>query len=166
LGRKGLRGIDKKHVGRGRETFFVADFYCHDRKLALEIDGQIHEHQKHKDEKRRDLIESMEIQAIRHRNEEEELRLETVMRRLAATISKQLSSSLSRVGVGPLLRAERGWGDEFGQMDQQRAMKTRPAHAPPGSDSFRGANSNFRDAGVKKNIRTRTYTGNDSRPIA
>lgn len=32
----------------GKETFYIADFYCHEEKLVIEIDGKIHEKQKRK----------------------------------------------------------------------------------------------------------------------
>ncbi len=51
---------------------FVVDFYCHNLKLAIEIDGKIHENQKEYDEKRQHTIESNNINFIRTTNEEVE----------------------------------------------------------------------------------------------
>ena len=36
----------------GRETFFVADFYCHEYRLAVAIDGKVHDDQKEHDKVR------------------------------------------------------------------------------------------------------------------
>jgi very-short-patch-repair endonuclease len=35
---------------QGKPGFFVADFYCHEKKLVIELDGKIHEKQKEYDE--------------------------------------------------------------------------------------------------------------------
>lgn len=40
----------------GKETFFVADFYCAEAKLVVEIDGEIHENQKERDALRTAII--------------------------------------------------------------------------------------------------------------
>ena len=55
LRNRGFLGLKfrRQHVIRG----FVVDFYCPDLKLAVEIDGKIHEHQKEYDTLRQDLIE-------------------------------------------------------------------------------------------------------------
>ncbi len=51
---------------------FVVDFYCHDQKLAIELDGRIHNKKTRKeyDELRQAEIESKSIKIIRIRNEE------------------------------------------------------------------------------------------------
>ncbi|MFC2176019.1 endonuclease domain-containing protein [Bacteroidota bacterium] len=50
--------------------FFVADFYCHEKKLVIEVDGKIHEYQKDYDEGRTAIIEQLGIRVIRFTNEE------------------------------------------------------------------------------------------------
>ena len=49
---------------------FIVDFYCHALKLAIEVDGSIHEHEdvKQADEERQRLIEMEGIQVIRFTN--------------------------------------------------------------------------------------------------
>jgi very-short-patch-repair endonuclease len=49
---------------------FIVDFYCHDLKLAIEIDGRVHEKQKEYDELRQELIASKGINFIRLTNDE------------------------------------------------------------------------------------------------
>lgn len=39
-----------------RDSFFVADFYCHERKLVVEIDGKVHDFQQDYDAMRTHLI--------------------------------------------------------------------------------------------------------------
>jgi very-short-patch-repair endonuclease len=56
----------RQHVIEG----FVVDFYCHKLKLAVEIDGEIHNKQKDYDELRQCLIQDHGIQFIRMTNKE------------------------------------------------------------------------------------------------
>ena len=44
---------------------FVLDFYCPEKRLAVEIDGEIHQAQDAADEERQKVLESMGIQFIR-----------------------------------------------------------------------------------------------------
>lgn len=60
--------------------FFVADFYCHEKKLVIELDGKIHDFQQEYDEGRTAIIEKLGIRVIRFTNEE-----------LSADISKVLA---------------------------------------------------------------------------
>ncbi len=66
----------------GRETFFVADFYCHERKLAVEIDGKIHDYQQEYDKARTAAINSLGIEVIRVKNEEIERDVKRVLEKL------------------------------------------------------------------------------------
>jgi len=45
-----------KFIIDGRKRFFVADFYCSEHKLVIEIDGKIHERQNDYDELRTYII--------------------------------------------------------------------------------------------------------------
>jgi len=56
----------RQHVLEG----FVVDFYCHELRLAVEIDGSIHNKQKDYDELRQMLIEEKGITFIRIQNED------------------------------------------------------------------------------------------------
>ncbi len=56
----------RQHVIEG----FVVDFYCHEMRLAVEIDGKIHEKQKEYDERRQGIIEDTGIRFVRVKNEE------------------------------------------------------------------------------------------------
>ena len=50
--------------------FFIADFYCAEEKLILEIDGQIHESQKEYDLWRTSVLNDLGIRVSRIQNEE------------------------------------------------------------------------------------------------
>jgi len=56
----------RQHVIEG----FVVDFYCHDLRLAVEIDGGVHARQRDYDELRQILIEEKGIRFLRVSNAE------------------------------------------------------------------------------------------------
>ena len=72
----------------GKETFFIADFFCHERQLVVEIDGKIHDYRKDHDELRTFIINMMGIEVVRFRNEEIEKDLGNVLARLAKQLNK------------------------------------------------------------------------------
>jgi len=53
----------------GKETFFIADFYCHEEKLVIEIDGGYHKRQKEYDALRTEVINTLGIRVVRFKNE-------------------------------------------------------------------------------------------------
>lgn len=71
----------------GGETFYVADFYCHEHRLAIELDGGIHDRQRERDALRTAVINEHGITVLRFRNEELEKDFEGVLKRLAAKLS-------------------------------------------------------------------------------
>lgn len=71
----------------GKETFFIADFYCHEEKLVIEIDGGYHERQKEYDSLRTELINQLGIRVIRFKNEEVEKDLTSVLIKLKSSIN-------------------------------------------------------------------------------
>lgn len=72
----------RQHVIEG----FIVDFYCHERKLAIEVDGGIHERQKEYDRHRQDLIEAEGITFIRVNNEDIEKDICDLIRRIKEVI--------------------------------------------------------------------------------
>jgi len=54
----------------GRKRFFIADFYCHELLLVIEIDGEIHRRQRDYDELRTHLLGRKMIGVIRFSNDE------------------------------------------------------------------------------------------------
>ena len=53
-------------------NYYIADFYCHEKNLIIELDGKIHEKhdQKDRDEGRTGELEKFDIMVIRFKNEE------------------------------------------------------------------------------------------------
>ncbi|GAA5028366.1 hypothetical protein GCM10011506_14770 [Marivirga lumbricoides] len=51
-----------------REDFFIADFYCHEKKLVIELDGGIHKEQKQYDEGRDQVLNELGIYVLRMEN--------------------------------------------------------------------------------------------------
>ena len=55
---------------KGIEKFFIADFYCHEKKLVIEVDGGYHKTQKEYDKSRSEIINLLGIKVIRSTNNE------------------------------------------------------------------------------------------------
>lgn len=54
------------------KSFFIADFYCSRLKFVIEVDGKIHDYQKHYDQERDKVITELGLQVFRVKNEETE----------------------------------------------------------------------------------------------
>jgi very-short-patch-repair endonuclease len=54
----------------GNKQFFIVDFYCHEKKLIIELDGKIHDCQVTYDLERESILKQMGFQIIRFKNEE------------------------------------------------------------------------------------------------
>ena len=63
---------------------FIADFYCHEYKLVVEIDGSIHdlEYQHERDQGRDYMMNELEIQVLRFKNSEVEKNIKDVIKRI------------------------------------------------------------------------------------
>ncbi|MFC1490865.1 endonuclease domain-containing protein [Candidatus Latescibacterota bacterium] len=66
----------------GQKRFFVADFYCKQQKLVIELDGSIHVQQREYDCYRSLIIEKCGIKIVRFTNEEVRYEIENVVKRL------------------------------------------------------------------------------------
>ena len=62
-------------------NIYIADFYCHQFKLIIELDGGYHnnEEQKRKDEERTEALKLHDLCVIRFRNEEVERDIDKVL---------------------------------------------------------------------------------------
>ncbi|MHB8905581.1 MAG: endonuclease domain-containing protein [Melioribacteraceae bacterium] len=69
-GKKFYRQYPIFHDISGRETFFIADFYCYEEKLVIELDGEIHKYKLMEDEHRTEIINYLGISVVRFKNEE------------------------------------------------------------------------------------------------
>jgi very-short-patch-repair endonuclease len=76
---------------------FIADFYCAECKLVVEIDGNIHISQAEADAERTAIIESFGYRVIRFRNAEVETNLQTVLNKI---LTKCNSPLLPKSGEG------------------------------------------------------------------
>jgi very-short-patch-repair endonuclease len=70
----------------GRETFYVADFYCAESHLVIEVDGSIHDFTRARDMARTKVLENRGLKVLRVMNSEVENNLNDVLDR----ISKEL----------------------------------------------------------------------------
>ncbi len=59
---------------------FIADFYCAECKLVVEIDGDIHDLQVEQDKLRTEEMENLGYRVIRFRNEQVEKDIESVLK--------------------------------------------------------------------------------------
>jgi len=82
LGKKFLRQYPIFFEYMNQKRFFIADFYCHEKRLVVEIDGKNHDLQKEYDELRSYIINNMGINVIRFRNGQIVNNLERVLVRL------------------------------------------------------------------------------------
>jgi len=71
-------------------SLFIADFYCHQLKLIIEIDGEYHNlpEQIEKDLERTRILESNGLQLIRFTNEEVQENLENVIAKITSKINE------------------------------------------------------------------------------
>ena len=82
--------------------WFIADFYCHELKLVIEVDGGIHNspRQAEYDEGRSAEIENLGIQVIRFSNEGILYNLESVLQKINKIILQRSSPSPCGEGAG------------------------------------------------------------------
>jgi len=66
------------------ERFFVADFYCHEKKIVVEVDGKIHDQQKDYDELRDFIMNELGFSVLRIKNEEIYENIDEVVGRIRA----------------------------------------------------------------------------------
>jgi very-short-patch-repair endonuclease len=53
-----------------KRYFFIADFYCPEKKLVIELDGHIHDHQKYYDYQRDLVLQKLGLKTLRISNGE------------------------------------------------------------------------------------------------
>jgi very-short-patch-repair endonuclease len=70
-GHKFLRQAPLFYFDYGKRRYlFIADFYCAEKKLVIELDGKIHEHTKEYDLNREAVLKERELKVLRFKNEE------------------------------------------------------------------------------------------------
>ncbi len=50
--------------------YYIADFFCSEKKLIVELDGKIHDFQKEKDQFRDEILTDLGLRILRIKNEE------------------------------------------------------------------------------------------------
>jgi len=71
----------------GKETFYIADFYCHSRKLVIEIDGEIHSYKKDQDKLSTEIINLLGIRVLRFKNDEIILNVKRVLKKIETVLN-------------------------------------------------------------------------------
>ncbi len=51
-------------------SYFIADFYCAEKKTIIELDGNIHINQKEYDQRRDTILNEMSIKVVRFKNDD------------------------------------------------------------------------------------------------
>jgi len=69
-GKKFLRQNPFFHDITGKETFFVGDFYCHEEKLIVELNGKYHNYRLRQDKERTKILNHFGLRVIRFKNED------------------------------------------------------------------------------------------------
>ena len=66
----------------GKESFFVADFYCYEERLVIELDGGYHQYKLTEDKNRSEILESLGLRVLRFNNEDIVYRLDEVLTKI------------------------------------------------------------------------------------
>ncbi len=61
--------IEYSLYGKGK-SFFIADFYCHQLNLIIEIYGRVHNYQKEYDQHRTEILQGLDMSIVRFSNKE------------------------------------------------------------------------------------------------
>lgn len=68
------------------ERFFIADFFCDEKKIILEVDGKIHEKQRERDKMRTEICKKLGYRTVRVKNEDIINNLNKVLKQLGEII--------------------------------------------------------------------------------
>jgi len=90
------------HDITGKETFFVADFFCFDEKLIIELDGKYHRYRLQEDKERTKILDRLGLRVIRFSNEEITNNLEEVLLKLKKILVSEMEdfNGLVKMVVG------------------------------------------------------------------
>jgi very-short-patch-repair endonuclease len=72
-----------------QKSFFIADFYCHELRMVIELDGSIHMKRRDYDQIRTEILDFKNIFVLRFKNEEIINDLDTVLEKLKEVIHKR-----------------------------------------------------------------------------
>jgi very-short-patch-repair endonuclease len=91
LGMKFTRQFPTPVFVDGQKRFFIADFYCFEERLMVEIDGSIHQTQQDYDQLRTEILNVLGFKILRYTNEEILSDIKSVMKSLEITLNKSPS---------------------------------------------------------------------------
>ena len=66
----------------GKESFFIADFYCYEAKMIIELDGEMHKYKLKEDKRRTDILNMLGLKVMRFKNEEVEKNINLVLKKI------------------------------------------------------------------------------------
>jgi very-short-patch-repair endonuclease len=95
----GLKFCRQQPIGvelNGREVFVVADFFCHERSLVIEIDGSIHQERQEQDRARTNALRALGLQVVRFTNTQVLHDLDSVLHTIRACTALQRDGGRSR----------------------------------------------------------------------
>lgn len=106
------------------KSFFVADFYCDEKKLVVELDGEIHDIKKDYDKNRDKILNELGLSVIRIKNSEL-ANLSEVLKKIAAfqapsprSIEGAVQQSADRVELTGIIVLAAGSSSRMGQPKQ------------------------------------------------
>jgi very-short-patch-repair endonuclease len=70
----------------GLESFFIADFYCEEKRLAIELDGSIHKYRLKEDAHRTEILKFLNVNVLRFSNDEIENNLDDVLKKISRAV--------------------------------------------------------------------------------
>jgi len=80
----------------GKESFFIADFYCYEAKLIIELDGEIHKYKLKEDKNRTNILNILGLQVIRFKNKEVEENVNLVLEKIKEELLTHPNPSLKK----------------------------------------------------------------------
>ena len=89
LNSKFLRQHPIFYQSNDQRNFFIADFYCHEIKMVIELDGLIHIKRRDYDRMRTEILDFKNVFVIRFTNNEIINDLDTVLKKLKLAILKR-----------------------------------------------------------------------------
>ena len=95
-GKKFTRQHPFFHDITGRESFFIADFYCHEERLIIELDGNYHKYRLKEDQERTKIHSYLGLKVIRFNNDEVIKDLSSVLEKVKTCFK---SPSLFKRGI-------------------------------------------------------------------
>ncbi len=72
-----------------QKSFFIADFFCFDKKTVIEIDGKIHDIRYKQDAERSAILKDLGLSVVRIKNKDIEYNINRVLEKLSLLFEVQ-----------------------------------------------------------------------------